>query len=46
MYKLSKRSMSELVGVQYGFSYGALNIKSSYKGRGEYIIGSGFVVGF
>lgn len=34
------------VGAQYGFDYGALNIKSAYKGSNEYIIGSGFVIGF
>ncbi len=34
------------LGTQYGFEYGALNIKGSYRQPGEYILGSGFVVGF
>ncbi len=34
------------VGGMYGFDFGALNIKGAYKGSGEYIFGSGFVVGF
>ena len=34
------------IGTQYGFEYGALNIKGSYNTSSEYIIGSGFVIGF
>ena len=34
------------LGTQYGFKYGALNIKGSYKSNKEYILGSGFVIGF
>ncbi len=34
------------IGTQYSFEYGALNIKGSYKQSNEYIIGTGFVIGF
>lgn len=34
------------LGTQYAFEYGAMNIKGSYRQSGEYILGSGFVIGF
>ena len=34
------------LGVQYGMGEVMMNIKGSYKGSGEFIIGSGFVIGF
>ncbi len=34
------------LGGQYSFEYGALNIKGAYHQSNEYIIGSGFVIGF
>ena len=34
------------IGTQYSFEYGALNIKGSYHQSNEYIIGTGFVIGF
>ena len=34
------------IGTQYSFEYGALNIKGSYNTSNEYIIGSGFIIGF
>ena len=34
------------LGVQYGMGEVMFNIKGSYKGSGEFIVGSGVVVGF
>ena len=34
------------LGMQYGFYFGAINIKGSHKGNNEYILGSGLVVEF
>ena len=34
------------IGIQYGFSHGAINVKYSHNNSDEYILGSGIVIGF